>query len=67
MLGVLIGEYVVYRIMNKEDESTRLTKTLSIIILTILTLYFVLFTFVTPRINYFRDPVNGEYGRSIIK
>ncbi len=67
VVGVLLGEYVVYKIMNKEDESTRLTKVLSIIILVVLTIYFVLFTFVTPEINYFRDPVTGGYGRSIIE
>lgn len=65
--GVLIGEYVAYRIMNKEDESTNLTKVLSVIILVVISIYFVLFTFITPKINYFRDPVTGGFGRSLIK
>ncbi|WP_305153848.1 DUF6512 family protein, partial [uncultured Clostridium sp.] len=51
ILGVLIDEYVV----------------LSIIILVILTIYFVLFTFITPKINYFRDPVTGGFGRDFIE
>lgn len=67
IFGVLIGEYVVYKIMNREDESTNLTKVLSIIILVILTIYFVLFTFITPKINYFRDPVTGGFGRNLIE
>lgn len=65
VFAVLIGEYISYKIMNSEEQSTKATKIMSIIILVVLTIYFVLFTFVTPRINYFKDPVNGSYGRKL--
>lgn len=58
IIGIVVGEYVSYRIMNEEEESDTVSKVLSIVIIIILNLYFVLFTYITPRINIFKEPLN---------
>lgn len=62
VVGVVFGEYLSYKIMNQIEESDTTSKTLSLTIISILIIYFVLFTYITPKINIFKDPVNGEYG-----
>ena len=48
--------------MIKEDESTVLTEILAIIILAFLFLSFVIFTYLPPEVNLFRDVTTGIYG-----
>lgn len=62
IFSILLGEEVAYRIEIKPDESTTLSKVLSIGILVFLLLCFILCTYVTPKANYFKDPTNGTYG-----
>lgn len=56
-VGVILSEIILYRIMQMNSFSTNKTKCLSIILITIITLCFIIFTFNPPNINYFRDPV----------
>lgn len=56
-VGVILAEILAYKIMKKESFSTSRTKLLSIIILGLLVVLFIVFTFNPPNINYFRDPV----------
>ena len=49
------------RLFNSEIVRCR-TKKLAIVILCAVALLFVLFTFVTPRIGIFRDPITGTFG-----
>lgn len=58
-IAVIIGEYISYKTMKEGKECN--TK-LSIMILIILLICFVAFTYFTPKINYFKDPVSGKYG-----
>lgn len=58
-IAVIIGEYISYKTMKEGKECN--TK-LSIMILIILLICFVTFTYFTPKINYFKDPVSGKYG-----
>lgn len=56
-VGVILSEVIAYKIMQMKSFSTNKTKTISIILISILVLCFIFFTFNTPNINYFRDPV----------
>lgn len=56
-VGVILSEIIAYKIMQMKNFSTNKTKTISIILIFILTLCFIFFTFNPPNINYFRDPV----------
>ena len=56
-VGVILSEIIAYKIMRMKNFSTNKTKTISIILIFILTLCFIFFTFNPPNINYFRDPV----------
>lgn len=55
--GVILSEIIAYKIMQMKSFSTNKTKRISIILIIILTLCFIIFTFNPPDINYFRDPV----------
>lgn len=65
IISIILGECVAYKIIIKENDSSKITKILSIVILIILTFYFIIFTYITPKINYFKDPVTGGYGKNI--
>ena len=62
IISIILGEYVAYRLMKRKDESTVLTTSLSIIILLFLLLCFIIFTYVPPEVNLFRDITTGMYG-----
>lgn len=46
----------------KKNKSYRISPSASLCILLIIALSFVIFTFFTPHINIFRDPLTGAYG-----
>ena len=57
---VLLGEFIVYKkVMN---DKAFCNKKVSILILVLLFLAFIIFTYFPPKINYFKDPVSGYYG-----
>lgn len=59
VIAVLIGEKIAYKIMNtnkKSDESAY------VIIIGVLLICFIVFTYFTPEINYFKDPITNTYG-----
>lgn len=62
ILSIILGEYVAYRLMKRRDESTVTTESLAIIILAFLLLCFVIFTYLPPEVNLFRDVTTGVYG-----
>ena len=62
IISIILGEYVAYRLMKRDDESTVLTTSLSIIILLFLLLCFIIFTYIPPEVNLFRDITTGMYG-----
>ena len=59
ILSVIFAEYITY--LKMKSNSTCNPKN-STIILLILLISFISFTFITPKINYFRDPVTNSYG-----
>lgn len=59
IIGVILGEYKAFRKILKDKACN---KTITIIILILLTISFIYFTFNPPKINYFKDPITNEYG-----
>ena len=60
--SVLLSEFIAYKIMTNKKESTILSKTLSGIIILFLLICFLTFTFKTPKVQLFEDPISKEYG-----
>ena len=60
-VGVLLGEFVAYKLTKNNVKCNRW---LAVIVLLVLLLCFVIFTYHTPHIGLFRDPVSGIYGIS---
>jgi len=58
-IAIIIGEYIAYKIMCSYFSCN---KKIVIISLIILLLCFIIFTYNTPQIGLFKDPVSGEYG-----
>ena len=59
IFSAILGEYVAYKITVSDSSCNN---TYSIILLIILFLCFVLFTYFTPTIGLFKDPISGKYG-----
>lgn len=58
-VAVILGEYVAYKIITYK---TICNTNIAIIILTILLIGFIAFTYRPPKIFLFQDPITGEYG-----
>jgi len=58
-LAIIIGEYTTYKLTLNNIPCNRTNYS---IILIILTISFIAFTFSAPRINLFKDPINSSYG-----
>ena len=64
--SVVIGEYIAYKLMIKESQSTTLSKILSIGIIVFFLLCFIIFTYNPPKVNLFKDPTEKiNYNRII--
>jgi hypothetical protein len=61
VIAVIIGQLVSYKLLTSRRLPERLN-TIALIALIILCLAFVLFTFYTPHLPIFRDPISGGYG-----
>ena len=60
-VSVIIGEYISYKlILSKFKCNNNISK----IILILMLISFALFTFITPDLGIFKDPVTGQYGLS---
>jgi len=59
ILSVIIGEYVTYILTINHF---RFNNIFCLFILIIFTIFFFIFTFNPPKINLFKDPINGSYG-----
>ena len=55
----LLGEFISYALIVNNYQCN---KKISIIILTILLISFIVFTYFTPDFGIFKDPVTGKYG-----
>lgn len=58
-IAVILGEYVSYRAIEKKFKCN---KEIAIIILVVLLISFVTFTYFTPNLGIFQDPITKQYG-----
>lgn len=61
IIAVIIGQLSSYKLLTSKKLPKTLEK-ISLIALILLGLAFIIFTFYTPQIEIFRDPITGEYG-----
>lgn len=59
-IGVFVLEYTSYKFML--CETCDCNKPVTYAILIILFICFILFTYITPEIGLFKDPITGDYG-----
>lgn len=59
IIAAMLGEYISYKLMFSIFECSNAN---SIIILSILFISFIIFTFSPPKIGLFKDPINNTYG-----
>ncbi len=57
-VGVFLGEYTAYKLIKK---GVLCDNKLAMILIIIFSL-FIIFTYKTPNLGIFKDPVNGSYG-----
>lgn len=62
IISIILGEWTSYKLMKRKNESTIQTKILAGGILIFLLSCFIIFTYVTPQVNLFRDFTDGTYG-----
>ena len=60
IVAILLGEYVTYKIITSEKKYDM--EKISIVLIIALFLSFLVYTYNTPKIQYFKDPINGSYG-----
>lgn len=63
-VAVILGEYVAYRIMISNFKCKQRN---AIVVLSILSLLFIIFTFTPPKIGLFKDPIANDYGIGLEK
>ena len=58
-VSIIIGEYISYILMKSQYKCGNKNYLITLIILFVC---FVIFTFVTPKLNIFKDPLTNKYG-----
>jgi hypothetical protein len=61
MIAVIIGQIVSYRLF-KQGKPVKSTETIAIIVIALLAILFITFTFYPPHLPIFQDSNNGQYG-----
>jgi hypothetical protein len=60
-IAIALGQYVWYKVVNSE-KLPNILEYISIIFLILLFLSFIIFTYITPKMEIFKNPENGGYG-----
>lgn len=61
-ISTILGEYVAYLLMVNKFKCNKMC---AIIILIIIGICFIVFTYHTPNIGIFQDPITGKYGLQV--
>jgi len=61
MIAVVVGQIISYKLFKKGKSSTR-TEIVAIIVIALLALVFLTFTFYPPHLSIFQDSNTGQYG-----
>jgi len=59
IFSIILGEYIGYKIVEFGNENNT---DIYLEIIVILLICFIIFTFLPPKINYFKDPITNTYG-----
>lgn len=54
ILSIIAGEYTSYKLMTIENQSTKLSKILALLIILFFLICFIVFTFNAPNVNLFK-------------
>lgn len=60
IVAVIIGQYLSYRLLLHKQLPSNLEK-IALAALLLLSIAFIVFTFYTPKLPPFQDPISGEY------
>ena len=60
VVGIILGEFVAYKIIQNKTEYK--AETQSILLIIVIFLSFVIFTIYPPIIPLFEDPIYGTFG-----
>ncbi len=58
-VAVILGEYIAYKLITNNFKCNNI---ISIIVLMVILICFIVFTYSTPNIEIFKDPVKNQYG-----
>lgn len=58
-IATILGEYVAYRLMN---STFKCNHKIAIIVLILIGICFITFTYSAPKIGIFKDSITGQYG-----
>ncbi len=61
MIAVIVGQIISYRLFKKVKPSKR-TETIALIVIALIAIIFVAFTFYPPHLSIFQDSNTGQYG-----
>lgn len=61
ILAIIIGQLISYRLLTNK-KLAKIYELMSLVVLIILALAFVVFTFYPPQLQLFQDPNTGEHG-----
>ncbi len=63
-VATILGEYVAYKLMN---SMFKCNNKVAILVLMLIGICFIIFTYSTPKIGIFKDPITEQYGLEVIK
>lgn len=58
-VATILGEYVAYRLMK---SSFKCNNKIAIIVLVVIGICFIIFTYSAPKLGIFKDPITEQYG-----
>lgn len=58
-VATILGEYVAYRLMT---NAVKCNKKIAIFVLIVIGICFIAFTYCTPQLGIFKDPITWQYG-----
>ncbi len=62
LISVIISQYIGYKITVSNHKVSKKINSISLIAIVILVVAFIRFTFNTPQISLFKDPITGKFG-----
>ena len=60
VISILLGEYIIYKLLLSKKEYN--IEKISIVLIFVLLLSFIVYTFEPYQIQYFKDPIDESYG-----